>query len=63
MMGKKITKQEFIGNYLDNSELLLEEFNKRRVVLPCNCDYAECQGWASVPNDPDLIKSHKELYT
>lgn len=58
-----MTKEEFINQYCKDSKITTEELLKYSVVLPCNCDYDACQGWAVIRNDERLIKFHNELYS
>jgi hypothetical protein len=57
-----VTKEEFIAGYCTRSGITREQFDARQVALPCTCDYENCAGWAAVPNDSDLIRSHMDLY-
>jgi hypothetical protein len=57
-----LTKEQFLAEYAKNSNTTEEELLTRRIAVPCRCHYPECQGWAMVINDPDVIKGHNELY-
>ena len=53
-----IDKEEFERAYCERSGITREFYNEHFVTLPCDCDYAGCDGWACVNNDPLSIKTH-----
>lgn len=55
------TKEQFIKRQLTFTGMDNDEFNHRRVVLPCDCNEPGCTGWASIPNFPGSIRMHKQL--
>lgn len=55
-------KEEFIENYCKKSNISKEEVLKTQVILPCNCNYEYCDGWAVVTNNKMSIKAHNDLY-
>ena len=57
-----MTKEEFITGYCERSKLSRATFDRRLVVLPCQCAEPNCQGWAVVENEPGALERHKELY-
>lgn len=62
-MQAKITKDEYIENYLKEAELnpdLREDFERDMVILPCKCDKRSCQGWVALPRDINLIDKYNE---
>lgn len=58
-----MTKQEFVRQYCEASDITQEFFDKHLVVLPCSCGMEGCFGWAAVGNDPEMIANHKGLYS
>jgi len=57
-----MTKEQFERGYAKRSGISLEEYHKFLVALPCACEQEGCEGWASVSNNPESIKTHQELY-
>ena len=57
-----MTKEEFEQGYCDRSNITREQYKEWFTTLQCACDYELCKGWAAVPNEPDIIKAHLELY-
>jgi len=55
-----MTKTEFIESV--ESQGLSPKWREGRVILPCACGEALCQGWAFIINEPDLIALHNRLY-
>ena len=42
----KITKEEFVMNYIEQSGFRLDELSRLDFhVVRCNCDYSNCDGW------------------
>ena len=58
----KMSKEEFLKQYCEKSKIKEEVLLKSQVVLPCNCNYGNCKGWALVSNNKISIKAHNELY-
>lgn len=58
----KVTKEKFIKDYREKSNISICELNKTNVILACDCGDKSCKGWAVVSNNPLSIKSHNELY-
>ena len=47
-----MTSTEFEQRYADDSGVTVEQLREwDRVVVVCECDYEECQGWAILPKD------------
>lgn len=42
-----MSAEEFERGYAERSGLTVAEYRKRYRVVPCDCDYEECQGWGS----------------
>lgn len=61
-MSDELTREQFKALYCERSKITEEEYDKKYVVMSCNCGDPECKEWASVRNIPDLIELHKELY-
>ena len=58
-MTKEEYKKAWIKNFYPTET---EEFiDKHFVVLPCNCYYSKCEGWAMIGNNKCSIDRHKEL--
>jgi hypothetical protein len=57
-----ISKEEFERGYCQRGHMTREEYQEERVTLPCYCDYEKCEGWAAVPNIPDIIQDHMKFY-
>lgn len=57
-----MTKEEFLNGYSQWSNIPRKYLLKDMVALPCACGDDECQGWAMVRNDPEMIAIHMELY-
>jgi hypothetical protein len=57
-----MTKEEFIQDYCNRSDLSWEWLSKYKIALPCACGEDECDGWAMVSIDPITIKDHIGLY-
>jgi len=56
-------REQFKREYCLKSNISEEEFDKRFVVLHCNCSYRACQGWAVVSNDSESVSLHNILNT
>lgn len=56
--GTHMTRDEFELGYATRSGFSVEELRKYRVVLPCACSEAECQGWASISLEASLLCNH-----
>ena len=57
-----MTREEFEARYCARSNITRENYKEWFVSLPCACDYAGCQGWGAISNNPDMIRVHQELY-
>lgn len=57
-----MTKEEFEKGYCERSGITIEFYNKYKVTLPCACGEEDCEGWAAMSNDPELIKWHMQFY-
>jgi hypothetical protein len=59
-----ITKEEFEKGYIERSHITREFYDQNFVTLPCplDCDAAECEGWATIHNDPEIIKDHLRFH-
>jgi hypothetical protein len=55
-------KEEFKRWYCNRSGITEAFFNEHFVVLPCQCNFDGCEGWAAVSNTPLSIKIHNDLY-
>lgn len=58
----RITKEQFEKAYCERSNITLTYYHSHFVALPCACDYEQCEGWASVTNDADMIAAHMRFY-
>ena len=58
----KISKEEFEIEYIKNSRITKEFYDKHFVTLKCECLEDSCQGWACVSKNPEFINRHEELY-
>lgn len=58
-----MTAEEFEKGYCKRSNLSLEKYRKWRVTMPCECEYEGCEGWASIPNDPESIAHQKQFHS
>lgn len=56
------TKEEFISEYCERSNISWEELSKTEVALPCDCGSDGCDGWAMVSNNEHSIQTHMDLY-
>jgi len=45
MIHMKIRESDFISKCMESNECTLEEFHDYYEVLPCNCEYENCEGW------------------
>ena len=66
-----MTRDEFIDGYLKRSYTGAATIRTddgfslgkcRRVALPCSCRDPECQGWAMVSTDPEMVEDHMQFY-
>jgi hypothetical protein len=62
-MKPKITKEEFITQYCENSKFSRAFFDKWYEAKPCpdNCDYEDCEGWGAYINQERLEEEFTEL--
>lgn len=60
--GRQITKTTFERQYCKRSNISLAQYRVYKITLPCACDSEGCQGWAAIPNDPDIIADHMQFY-
>jgi len=44
----KISEAYFINQCLESNECTVEEFHDYFEVLPCNCEYENCEGWQTI---------------
>lgn len=69
-----MTRAEFIDAYIErsasnNRRLTRTENGFRtesgweRIALPCACGEDECEGWAMVTNEPEMVADHMQLHT
>ncbi len=45
------TREEFESAYANRSGVTVDWLRERRHIVKCDCDEAECEGWACVPLD------------
>jgi len=67
-----VTRDEYVsslkakGAIIDDDYVVHRGDREPRVILPCKCDYEDCDGWAMVPLDgvadhvDDLLEHYRE---
>ena len=67
-----MTREEFERDYAEQSGMTIERLHQLGLaVVPCDCDYEKCQGWAMVSNvaaiyeqwkrDPSIARPYEEF--
>lgn len=56
---QKITRVQFIQNYIKETGVSNVFRQKMYVTRPCDCGHPKCQGWVHVNNDPMSIFAHE----
>lgn len=57
-----VSQEEFRAKYCKETGISIEEYDKYFVTLPCKCDYDQCEGWATIARDEQMIEYHNILY-
>ena len=58
----KISEQEFINRYCEQSCIEWEELSKTQTVMRCFCGEDDCHGFAMVDKDKKAYERHIRLY-
>lgn len=57
-----INKIKFEQDYINRSEISLEEYQEWFVTLPCKCGASDCEGWSAVHANYHSVGIHVDLY-
>ena len=56
-----MTKDEFVEDYCNRSQVTLEWLSKFRTAVPCDCGESVCAGWQMVSTMPQWEEWYKAV--
>ena len=57
----KISEAEFISQCLESNECTIEQFHDYFEVVPCNCEYENCEGWQIISKVGAVKKMREKI--